>query len=90
MDWLPLLDPTHLGHVILSQLPTAPPSSPTLPQLSQDIELLKKHLELVQKTNQALSDGLTSQVNFLREENKSLTDSFAKFIEAMKWNFSAD
>jgi hypothetical protein len=91
MDWLFLTHLLELPNALLAQAPPPLPSSasPTsIPQLAQEIELLKNKVELLQQTNKALSDSLSSQINFLAKENDALNKSFASFVDAMKWAFT--
>lgn len=55
-------------------------------EVSQQLETLKSQVEILQNTNQILSDGLKSQVEFLKQENQALSNSFVNFVDAMKWN----
>ncbi|NEP19770.1 MAG: hypothetical protein F6J97_23275 [Leptolyngbya sp. SIO4C1] len=62
--------------------------TPTLPDLAQQVEILQAQVEALQNTNQVLSDGLTTQIEFLKQENQDLTASFSQYIEAMQWNLT--
>jgi hypothetical protein len=69
MDWLPLIDFSHLRDWIIAQTPTSIPTPSPLSNAGKnlnDIELLK------------------SQLEFLRATNGQLGESFNKFITAMQ------
>jgi|GEM_PF-823158 len=84
MDWLSLHNLVELPSFLLAQTPSPSPS-PSLSSLAQDLEVLKSRVELLQQTNKALSDSLTSQVNFLASGNGALDRSFSSFVDSMKW-----
>lgn len=89
MDWLSLPDWTKLSNFLLAQTPSPTAnvsSSPPAIPLAQEIETLKTKVDLLQQTNKALSDSLTSQINFLAKENEALNKNFSSFVDAMKWS----
>lgn len=63
-------------------------SSVSLPDLAQQVETLRAQMESLRATNQLLSDGLTTQIEFLKQENQNITQSFSQYIDAMKWNLT--
>jgi hypothetical protein len=81
MDWLLSIDVSHLWDIIIAQTPTSNPTSSSLSnaaKISNDIELLKSQLELLKSTS-------ASQLDFLKNTNTQLGESFNRFVGAMQF-----
>ena len=83
MHWSLMMADTHFWADMLAQA-----TNLTVQDLAQQIDALQNQLEALQTTNQALRDGLAEQVKFLQQENQDLTNSFTRYVDAMKWNLT--
>jgi hypothetical protein len=83
MHWSLMMADTHFWADMLAQA-----TNLTVQDLAQQMDALQNQLEALQTTNQALRDSLAEQVNFLQQENQDLTNSFTRYVDAMKWNLT--
>lgn len=83
MDILPVVATDNFLHTLLAQA-----IDPAIQDISQQLNALQSQVETLQNTSQLLSESLMEQIEFLRQENQDLTNSFTRYIDAMKWNLT--
>ncbi|BAY07494.1 hypothetical protein [Calothrix sp. NIES-2098] len=69
MDWLPLFDPSQLGDFLFAQTPAPSPSPLPIPTPARTLDV----------------ELLKSQLEFLKDANTRLGESFNKFVGAMQF-----
>ncbi|MDJ0676255.1 MAG: hypothetical protein QNJ36_12865 [Calothrix sp. MO_167.B42] len=73
MDWLVSIDISHLWDVIIAQTPTPTPTPSPLPTVTKNVDV----------------EILKSQLEFLKDGNARLTESFNRFVAAMQFTLVA-
>ncbi|WP_243713793.1 hypothetical protein [Nostoc sp. 106C] len=69
MDWLPLFDPSQFGDFLFAQTPTPSPNPLPIPTPARSLDV----------------ELLKSQLEFLKDANTRLGESFNKFVGAMQF-----
>jgi hypothetical protein len=86
MDWLSVVDGSHLPqiwHGLLAQVPTPSPNAVTqVDVFRQQVEFLAKANELLTKANERQSAEFLEKMKLLADENQKLSESFKTFITA--------
>lgn len=80
MHFPPFLDPSL--HWLLAQTPTP---SPTATSTAAQLDLLRQQVDLLVKQNGQLTADFTERFKLMVEENKSLSESFSKFVSTMQF-----
>lgn len=80
MHFPPFLDTSF--HWLLAQTPTP---SPTATSTAAQLDLLRQQVDLLVKQNGQLTADFTERFKLMVEENKSLSESFSKFVSTMQF-----
>lgn len=68
-------------HWLLAQVP---PPSPNANSTAAQVDLLRQQVDLLMKQNAQLTADFTERFKLMVEENKSLSESFSKFVGTMQ------
>ncbi len=84
MDWLPVIDPTHLLHLAQTAIGASPTPAGTAPANSE-LELLRKQLDFINSENARLGADFAKRLDVISQANKDLNESFKTFVDTMKF-----